>query len=523
MNKLLKELISYIMEAGDKPKTPADQAKAAGYKSIGLGYWSKSGSPPAEASTRGGAFKVLSAAEKTAAQKDLGKQEPKSTTPTTPTRKPSSLPGVPQSTAIPMTTAPGKIPAKPIAPKEAAKDHDKLSALRNAIKSNTIKFDNDDHKDRAEAFMGLWQAFVSAPTYEEQVKAVEAMIEQNFVQGSPGGQKIYIHPNVGLPRKGMCTQPGGNPTSITKLMNQIVKDNNLDLQPEDGSKSSVMAAESGPANEAGVAALLDPTEQNNSTYEERKRRYAAAGGDVEEIDRLNRGAAEAVTGALPPGAKVVSAAQVGGVGSKKLQQLGIDPKTDPTDIILEYKVGGKTQTMKISAKIYTNPNRITMKNAGLEDAGNAYLGKSRGKVVDDLYANLRKKYSWTKPGMSEKDRVEAKRKFREEYLTKYSQEMEGLAKTKEGQQQLLDMWQKVHGCGKDVHTLVVNKKSGKSELKSPDHYCNPKLPFKVKYNGTKVVIEMDTKGPETLEINLKTEANGSVKLLFNHVVRSSKK
>lgn len=427
------------------------------------------------------------------------------------------IPGVPQSSVIRMSNAPGTTPAAPISPQSAKADNSKLAKLR--ANMDSIPFDDADHKGRAEAFMGLWQAFISAPTQEEQVKAVEQLIEQNLIQGTVGRSKIYIHPNVGFAPKGMSGEQG---TAVTKLMQKIIKERGLALEPQEGSNASAAAAESGPTNEAGVTALLDPTDANNNAYEETKRRYAEVGGDVDEIDRLNKDAATAIESSLPKGAKITSCSQVGGVGSKRLQQLGIDPRTDPTDILLEYEVNGKREVMKISAKIYANPKRITMKNAGLEDAGDTYLGQPEGAAADTLYKQLRAKYSWNKPGMSSKQKEDAKRKFRQEYLTKYSEEMEKLAQSEEGQQRLLEMWQKVHGCGKDVHTLVVNKTSGKSELKSPDHYCSPKLPFKVKYNGTKVVIEMDSEGPETLEINLKTESSGSVKLLFNHVVKTTK-
>ena len=100
--------------------------------------------------------------------------------------------------------------------------------------------------------------------------------------------------------------------------------------------------------------------------------------------------------------------------------------------------------------------------------------------------------------------------------------MEKLSKNPKGQQRLLDMWRSVHGCGKDVYTLVINKSTNQSELKSPSYYCDPKVPFKVRYDGIKVVIEMNTGGPQTLQIDLKTEDRGSPKLLFRHIIREKK-
>jgi hypothetical protein len=68
MKRLVNELTSYIRE-----DTASQQAKKAGYKYLGGGgYWSKTGKPPAEATTRGGSFRLLTAKEKAA----LAKQEP---------------------------------------------------------------------------------------------------------------------------------------------------------------------------------------------------------------------------------------------------------------------------------------------------------------------------------------------------------------------------------------------------------------------------------------------------------------
>ena len=45
-------------------------------------------------------------------------------------------------------------------------------------------------------------------------------------------------------------------------------------------------------------------------------------------------------------------------------------------------------------------------------------------------------------------------------------ELEKISKTPNGQSQLLKMWKAVHGCGKGVSTLITNKKTSKSQLKS---------------------------------------------------------
>jgi hypothetical protein len=534
MNKLLKEFISYILTEESLAKTTMltfvdKQGKSQTKSALTLSRYPK-GSNGRKAYDSWKASQPKNAqAKATTSSKDKKVQKTSTKQPktdTTPDGSTPTIPGVPQSAVVPMTNAPGNIPAKPIEPTAAKADKKKYDELMSAIKDGKIQFLDSEQQKRAEGFMRLWQAFVSAPTYEEQVKGIQALIDNGMIEGGGGGKKIYIADTVGLPYKGMCGDGG---TKVTELMNKIIQDEGIDLPPRAGSGASKQAAESGPTNEAGVTALLDPSDDNNKKYEEAKRRYAAVGGDTEEIDRLNRGAAEAIKQSLPPGAKITKAVQVG--GSKELQKkYGItDQRIDPTDVILEYELDGKTVIKKISAKIYANPNVITMKNAGLTDAGATYIGEPGGSAVDEIYSRLRKDpaLDWTAPGLNEKEIKDRKNKFRQQYTEEFSKKMEELASdsnpNSEGQQRLSEMWKKVHGCGQNVSTLIVNKNTGKSELKDPDYYCSPKLPFKVKYNGTKVVIEMDTAGPQTLEINLKTETSGAAKLLFNHVVRKSKK
>ena len=100
--------------------------------------------------------------------------------------------------------------------------------------------------------------------------------------------------------------------------------------------------------------------------------------------------------------------------------------------------------------------------------------------------------------------------------------MKKLAETEEGQKQLIQMWKDVHGCGHDVHTLIVNKKTGESQIKPPEHYCDPKPPFDIKYDGGKVVINLETQTEDYVQVDCKTEMNSSPKLLFKHKVKKSK-
>jgi hypothetical protein len=222
-----------------------------------------------------------------------------------------------------------------------------------------------------------------------------------------------------------------------------------------------------------------------------------------------------------PGAKITDCQQVGGIGKTALAALGIDPKVDPTDVIVKVKdKDGKEQLVKYSLKVYTDPNNITMKNAGTKNAGETYLGEA-GKEIDNAFTELKKKYPFGK-NVDEATSTINKKNLKQEYLGQFSESMAKLAKTPKGQDMIEKMWKDVHGCGNKVNTLITNKTTGKSEVKGEDYYCSPKRPLSVTYDGIKVVINV-ADGKETLmQIDLKTESDGSAKLLFRHIKKKTK-
>lgn len=79
MKRLVNELTSYIRE-----DTAAQQAKKAGYKHLGGGYWAQGNNTTADATTRGGVFRKLTPKEKAA----LAKKEPTTSVDTPSTEQP---------------------------------------------------------------------------------------------------------------------------------------------------------------------------------------------------------------------------------------------------------------------------------------------------------------------------------------------------------------------------------------------------------------------------------------------------
>jgi len=365
---------------------------------------------------------------------------------------------------------------------------------------------------RAEVLKQNWDQFVNAKTREERVQAVRELADNNLIEGHAGGKKIYLSPNSALPYKHLT---GASGTSVSEEMNKIIQEEGIDVPMRGGAKDRALADMSGKHNEAGVVSYLFPSDENKAAYESTQKTLKELGGDEAKFDAINKKAADIMKASLPEGSQITGAQQVGGVGKTALAKLGIDPKVDPTDLIIQYKdKDGNDQIMKVSAKTYTDPKNITMKNSGVNNAGATYLGEI-GKDLDAKVGELRKKYAWN-DSMSDEEKAKQKKDLKQAYLGEFSSKMEELSKSKEGQQKLTDMWKDVHGCGQNVHTQVINKKTGDVQMKSPDHYCNPTPPFGVKFDGVKLVINMGGKDDSFLQVDMKTEDKGSPKILFRH-------
>jgi len=394
-------------------------------------------------------------------------------------------------------------------------------------KANEIaeKQENPDIKKAMGVLNDNWKKFVNAKTEEEKIEAVESMVDYGLIERNQFSKKtagkIYISSNAaGIPYKHFMGVSGtGN--AVTEDMNRIIRENGLEVNMRNNSADRALADLSGKHNEAGVVALLDSSEENQKQYEELRKKYQELGNDDSEAHEQNKTAVELIKKSLPEGSKVTKSIQVGGIGGSKLMDLyGIDEKVDPTDMLVVYDdKDGNEQTMKISAKIYSNPNDITMKNSGTKSAGRTYLGESIGAPIDAKLQEMRDRNNYQEDGLEKNEQDIRKRAFREEYVQEFGAGMKKLAETEQGQEQLVQMWKDVHGCGHDVHTLIVNKKTGESQIKKPEHYCDPKPPFDIKYDGGKVVINLETQTDEYVQIDCKTEMNSSPKLLFKHKVK----
>ncbi len=357
-----------------------------------------------------------------------------------------------------------------------------------------------------------WEKFTNAETEEERIEAVQALVNPPaslIARNSPGkaNRKIYLTDlAAGMDYKDMMLGKDGD--SLTQLMRDVIDRNGLFVDMRASSADRTLAKVSGDHNEAGVCAILDPSEENTSEYNKIRETYSSLAGSDKKANKQNEAAAEKVKDYLSkmnPPCEVERAEAMGHLGNNDIKdKYNIDPKTNPTDFFVYCKDGTRKG---ISAKIYSDPTSITMKNSGTKKASSHYLGDSS---IDEKLDSLKEKHS-----IGNKPTNEEKAAFKTEYLRLWTDSMEELSKTPNGQKKLTRMWNEVHGCGEDVATLITNKKTGEVTLHEPNHYCDPEGPLKVQFNGKKISVQF---GKETqwTEMVCKTEKDGSVKLLFNH-------
>ena len=393
--------------------------------------------------------------------------------------------------------------------REIQKEVEKLDDIDGYIKDA-----DSETKERAELLKYNWSKYMRAKTKEEKIEALKELADNNLIEAHMGGKKIYLSPNTALPYKHL-TGGGSEGTAVTREMNELIKEAGMDVPARGNAKDRALADMSGKHNEAGVVAYLFPSDENKTSYANTQKSFKDLGGDEARFDEINKNAAEAIKTLLPEGTEITGAQQVGGVGKTALAQLGIDPKVDPTDLIVNYRdVDGTEKIMKISAKTYSDPKNITMKNSGTGNAGATYLGEI-GKEIDENIGKWREEFAWD-DSMDDEEKADKKRGLKQTYLKEFGGKMAELANSPQGQEQLVKMWKDVHGCGQDVYTQIINKNTGKVEVKPPDYYCEPEPPFKVEYDGVKLVVNMGGQDDKFLQIDMKTEDKGSPKILFRH-------
>ncbi len=289
----------------------------------------------------------------------------------------------------------------------------------------------------------------------------------------------------------------GKPNQMTRDICLFAMQNKIEIPIRGGGSSKVQ----GEFNQRGTVAILDPSQANVASAKQQRDLLESRAGKAktEKVERCNKAAANKILQALG-GKKLLRVQQVGNLGKAALMDRGIDDKKDPTDIIAYYEdQNGQQASMKISMKIYKNINAIAVKGAGISNAAKYYLGQ-QASFIDEKMPEMIKANDFREKNLSPDERVHRFKRFQQQYIALYKDQMQKLVDTEWGQQKLLNMWREVHGCGTNTWTCVTNVTKQTAEMRPPDYYCKPKLPFVVKGSGAKISVQLAQKGPKFLDI-----------------------
>ena len=527
-----------------KEPTAADKAKEAGLVSIGGNAWAKEKGGPTVAKTVGDKLMKVNDGEKP-------EKEPEA--------QPKKEPAPSKSTGKVLDSVSKQNM------KKVRGGYEKQG--KEQIAQRIEEIDDSVTKETAQEVQKRMDQFMEAETDEEKEEILRWMADNNLIQintEDPKAKKHKIYFDTvltGLERKTL-----GNGNATSREMWRILHEKQIAVPFRGSSADRALADMSGKHNESGMVLLLSPEgspnyEENRKIHEGNKKSYEGLGGDEKAAHQRNVDMANKIKETIPGGSKISDGQNTGGIGSDALaEQFNINNKVDATDLIVFYtppdpdpsvkvptvaeyekKLGKKFKDMtaeemeereeligkrlggmrKISAKAYSDPTSITVKNSGVR-AGSEYLNDPE---MDDTLVGITKnpENNYQEPGLSKDEVDDRKKKMKREYMTAMQDKMEEMAKSDDGQKQLLKMWKDAHGCGHDVYTSVSNKKTGESILHDPDHYCNPKQPFSIGRNETSITITLDDNVEDSLQLDLKTEMASSQKLLMRHLAKKDKK
>ncbi len=547
-----KDAVWSIAEAPLKPETPADKAKEAGLVSTGPGTWAKEKDGPTVAQTVGDKLMKVGDGEGGKEKPEKDKEEPKKK----------------KSKGKVLESIPPQNPKKVQDGYNNPTKKGTVPSARDQIASRIEEIDDPTTKETAQEVQKNMDQFVNAETDREMEEILRWMADNNLIQintedPKSKNKKIYFDTTLtGLSRKTLSA--GGNAT--TREMWRILHEKQIAVPFRGSTADRALADMSGKHNESGMVLLLSPEgspnyEENRKIHEGNKKSYEGLGGDEKGAHQRNVDMANKIKETIPKGSKISDGQNTGGIGSDALaEQFNINNKVDATDLIVFYtppkpdpnvkiptiaeyekQVGKKFKDMtaeemeereeligkrlggmrKISAKAYSDPTSITVKNSGVR-AGSEYLNDPE---MDDTLVGITKnpENNYKEPGLSKDEVDDRKKKMKREYMTAMQDKMEEMSKSDDGQKQLLKMWKDAHGCGHDVYTSVSNKKTGESILHDPDHYCTPKQPFSIGRNETSITITLDDNVEDSLQLDLKTEMASSPKLLMRHLAKKGKK
>jgi hypothetical protein len=414
----------------------------------------------------------------------------------------------------------------------------------------------DDTISRAENFKSMWMAFVEADALEAQVIAVRQLGEAEFITRSTGG-KIYISNSLPVDYKSMLGGKNKDSDVVTEHMVAIVE-GSKSLQrlipPRDSSATYALNSKMGKLHELITAhALLSDGEERKKDREQLEKEITKLGGNVSQIRENSLRGVDVVKGFFQTrfgkDYEIISATQVGGLSKERAEELhGIDKVWDPTDVLVEVKDSGENvHIVKLSLKMYQSIHDITMKNFGIQSAGDTMFGSTlpadKIEELDDLGRQLsqvprpsEQRRKNQKPASSDEadkhgaqgdgasgdkskdegDDTEKVIKLKEDYIKKLQELLSN------NEIDLKGLWNRITGCDGGVELLLIDSTNNTAQLKDKDTLCNPEN-IEIKYKNNSISLSIGgTDVSYTLKFYIKMEAGRTPKLMVALKSRKSK-
>lgn len=413
---------------------------------------------------------------------------------------------------------------------------------------------SDDTISRAENFKSMWMQFVEADTLEAQVIAVRQLGEAGFITRSTGG-KIYISNSLPVDYKSMLGGKDKDSDVVTEHMVAIVE-GSKSLQRliplRDSSATYALNSKMGRLHELYTAYELSGQKDQGrlDTLEEEITRL---GGNVSQIRENSLRGVDVVKGFIQDrfgeGSQIISATQVGGLGKGSAEKLhGIDKVWDPTDVLVKVRESNGTEhIVKLSLKMYQSIHDITMKNFGIQSAGETMFGGTlpadKIEELDDLGRQLsqvprpsEQRRKNQKPASSDEadkhgaqgdgasddkskdkgDDTEKVIKLKEDYIKKLQELLSN------NEIDLKELWNRITGCDGGVELLLIDSTNNTAQLKDKDTLCNPEN-IEIKYKNNSISLSIGGTGVSyTLKFYIKMEAGRTPKLMVALKSRKSK-
>lgn len=397
---------------------------------------------------------------------------------------------------------------------------------------------NDSQVLARKTLIEQWEKLLNSGTADEKAKILRQLSYDRLILRNNNNSKVYINWEVlGVrfeDRKALC---GNDGRIFSRYLGTIIADRNIEVPMLKQSAQKALSVAMGDAHEFGLAYELNKSDKTRKRDADKQyERLRKLGGDVDHMVESNQIAAKKIQNLIKqqygPKVKIVRATAVGGTPAQKAKRL------DPTDVIVELDTtdeNGDPVVLKFSNKYYSDPYLINMKNVGVGGAMRLlFSGISpsldlMAREFDEKREKSRAKHKWGRaaPEQDDEQNSEEKVAYKQEYLKNLAKFLNTVKNKENGGALIFEMWSRIHGCGQNVYTEVVNRRDLSVDVLEPGHYCKDQVrvdargrkrypEWNIQYVGSKLIVSIQGEKQHSLNLEVKTTEDGGAVLICWH-------